>query len=123
MGHVLLDREDVNKTRSFKMHVRQANLTFSHIPCSNNNKTLSKQILCKRMQAKYLLIRTMRSKNYYLAKRLARSKVRKQKLHAKIAAVTEQGDLSAVIEIFNLNRAYEKGCLKGESNTLKFLRI
>ena len=65
------------------------------------------------------IIKKQQRKIFNLTLQLARSKKSKQKIQDKIGELAERGDISAIC--YNLNLAYEKGCLSGKTKLLKFL--
>ena len=61
-----------------------------------------------------------RKKIYNLSLQLARSKSARSKLHDKIISLAQRGDVSAIC--YNLNQAFQRGCLSGKGRLLKFIR-
>ena len=80
---------------------------------SNTRKNEKMAALRKKLKLQVLL-------SLRLSQMLARTKGRKKRLADKISMYSKRGNVSVIIE--NLHRAFDKGCLRGKSNTLKFLK-
>ena len=98
-----------------------ANIESNGNLSKTNNSHLSTKQARKKLTVMRAKLSTQRLINFRLAKKLAQTKAKKKgDFSAKIAEYTNRGDISAIVE--NLKRAFDKGCLAGRSNMIKFIR-
>lgn len=133
VGEICFECRSILGLKSFEMRVRrntslsETTTTIKGTDGTNNcvfrrarNSYLTSEQKTSKLTVMRAKFRAQRLVNIRLAKRLAQVRARKQKLTQKIGENSKRGDVGAII--YNLNRAYEKGCLSSTSNTLKFMK-